>query len=99
MVKDFAFDESPLTTDAFDKDQIGSLGWEAKPSIVFGNNMGLFPNEVNVENQLFGDISFPPLMRNSLFNPATAAFYMHFLRIMCLVPKLNITPGILNFLI
>ncbi|KAI3513329.1 hypothetical protein L1887_20659 [Cichorium endivia] len=73
VVKAFAFDESPSTADTFDKDQIGSLGWEVKPSILFGNNMGLFPNETNVANQLFGDIDFPPLMRNSLFNPATAA--------------------------
>lgn len=73
MGKDFASDESLSTSDAFDKDQIGSMGWEVKPPFIFGNNMGLFPNEINIQNQVFGDMGFPPLMRNSLFNPVMAA--------------------------
>ncbi|XP_024972916.1 squamosa promoter-binding-like protein 6 [Cynara cardunculus var. scolymus] len=71
--KDFASDGSLSTSDAFGKDQIGSMGWEVKPPFVFENNMGLFPNEINIQNQVFGDMDFPPLMINSLFNPVMAA--------------------------
>ncbi|KAI3685023.1 hypothetical protein L6452_34254 [Arctium lappa] len=69
-------DESLSTSDAFGEDQIGSIGWEVKPPFIFGNNnnMGLFPNEINLQNQVFGDMGFPPLMRNSLFNPVMNAF-------------------------
>lgn len=73
MVKAFVDDESLSTADAFEKDETGSIGWDVKPPFISGNNMGLFPNKINIENQLFGDIGFPPLMRNSLFTPAMAA--------------------------
>nr|KAJ0226093.1 hypothetical protein LSAT_V11C100006570 [Lactuca sativa] len=73
VVKAFVDDESLSTADAFEKDETGSIGWDVKPPFISGNNMGLFPNKINIENQLFGDIGFPPLMRNSLFTPAMAA--------------------------
>nr|XP_043636667.1 squamosa promoter-binding-like protein 6 [Erigeron canadensis] len=63
--KAFASDESLST---FVKDQMGSIemGWEVKPSFICGNNnMGnLFQNEINIENQVFGDMGFPPIMKN-----------------------------------
>ncbi|KAJ9560125.1 hypothetical protein OSB04_005285 [Centaurea solstitialis] len=74
--KDFTSDESLSTSHAFDKDQIGSMGmgWEVKPPFIFANNMGLFPNEtINNHNQVFGDMGFPPLMKNPFFNPPMAA--------------------------